>query len=435
MDVVRTEAESELITLSEKARLNGPAWFEDLQAKARADFSELGLPSRRVEAFKYTDLKTLFKTAFPPATGSDKFDQVLLETALGQDLAGLDAYRLVLVNGQFDERLSDNIALDGVDVFSLSDALSNPPSWFEGMGQLEAGERDAVQALNLALVQGGLVVRVEEKVQLDKPLHVVFVSQGEAAQSFASRLYIDVGAGAEVSLVESHVNSGATGMQSNVVTEWRVGSWARVRHYKQTRFGDEVLHLANVIGQLGQETDFKFFQLTVDGGVSRNQIYLTFEGDDAKADVSGVALLDKQTHADMTLVMAHKGTGCESRELFKTVLNGEARAVFQGKVIVEPGAQQTDGEMMSNALLLSETAEFDSKPELEIYADDVVCGHGATSGQIDEELLFYLKARGLPEQAARELLIQAFVGEAFELVEIEALREQFAARASEWYAG
>ena len=187
------------------------------------------------------------------------------------------------------------------------------------------------------------------------------------------------------------------------------------------------------MAKLGQETDYKFFQFTLDGGLTRNQVYVRYDGAEAKADISGVALLSDKSHADMTLVMDHAAVGCESRELFKTVLNDTARAVFQGKVIVQPGAQKTDGEMMSNALLLSEQAEFDSKPELEIYADDVLCGHGATTGQIDDELLFYLKARGIEDAQARALLIQAFVGEALELVENETMREVMIEQVVQWY--
>ncbi len=433
MEIVRTDAENALLAFSERPLLEGPTWFQELQARAREDFLELGLPNRRVEAWKYTDLKSIMRTAFPAAKDASSVSKEALEAGLGAALSGLDAYRLVLVDGRFDESLSDDIAVGGVEFCSLKAAFGNAPSWLEDLGGLKGGERDAVQALNLALVQDGIAVHIEEKCKLDKPLHVVFLSRGEAEASYASRVFFKVGAAAEVSVVESHINLGGTGAQSNIVTEWQVGDWAKVRHLKHSQLPDETVHLANIIGQLGKEVDFGFFQLTVDGGVSRNQIFMRYEGAGSKADISGAALLNGTSHADMTLVMEHDATDCESRELFKTVLNGRSRAVFQGKVIVAPGAQKTDGEMMSKALLLSEDAEFDSKPELEIYADDVLCGHGATTGQIDEDLLFYLKARGIPDAAARQMLIQAFVGEALELVEDEALQAHFTELAAEWY--
>ena len=166
--------------------------------------------------------------------------------------------------------------------------------------------------------------------------------------------------------------------------------------------------------------------------LARNQIYVRFDGEGAATDISGATLAQGSQHCDTTLVVEHNVPACESRELFKLVLNDEARGVFQGKIIVTPDAQKTDGKQMSQALLLSETAEFDSKPELEIYADDVVCGHGATSGQIDEDLLFYLRARGLPEAQARALLIQAFVGETFEALDDEVIGDAFAEVAADW---
>lgn len=433
MEIVRTDAEKNFLSLSQDAMIDGPDWFKDLQAAAREEFQALGLPGRRVEEWKYTDLKSIMKTAYPVAAGG-AVEASALNAALGDQLASIEAYRLVLVDGQLDEALSDEIAMAGAEVLSLKAALSNPPQWLNGLGKLKSGERDAVLALNLALVQGGAAIRLDDKCTLDKPLHVIFASRGDTEASSASRLYFDIGAAAEITVIESHVSLGGSPRQSNLVTEWRVGDWAKVRHLKHTRLGALSVHLANIIGELGRESDFGFFQLTLDGGVSRNQLYMRYLGADAKADVSGVALLHGAAHADMTLVMEHDATGCESRELFKTVLDGRSRAVFQGKVIVAPGAQQTDGEMMSNALLLSEEAEFDSKPELEIYADDVLCGHGATSGQIDDELLFYLKARGIPDDKARQLLIQAFVGEALELVEHEGVRDYFSDLALAWYA-
>jgi Fe-S cluster assembly protein SufD len=166
--------------------------------------------------------------------------------------------------------------------------------------------------------------------------------------------------------------------------------------------------------------------------VARSQVYLRFAGEGSAADISGAFLLRGQQHGDTTLLVEHRVPQCTSRELFKCVLDDEARGVFQGKIIVSPGAQKTDGKQMSGALLLSEGAEFDSKPELEIFADDVVCGHGATSGQINDDLLFYLEARGVPEAQARALLIQAFVGEALEKIDDEALRDALSRASAEW---
>ena len=216
------------------------------------------------------------------------------------------------------------------------------------------------------------------------------------------------------------------------MTELKVGDKAALKHVKLQRDGDDALHLSTWLVELGADARYDAFQFSTGAALARNQVYLRFAGEGAAADMSGAFLLRGQQHCDTTLLVEHRVPHCASRELFKGVLDDEARGVFQGKIIVSPGAQKTDGKQMSGALLLSERAEFDSKPELEIFADDVVCGHGSTSGQIDEDLLFYLEARGIPEAQARALLIQAFVGEALEKVEDEALRERSGAASAEW---
>lgn len=432
MELVRTEAETGLITLSQDAPLNGPSWLKDLQDKARAEFQALGLPNRRVEEWKYTDLKAAMKVAFQPVDQGDVTENQV-NKLIGDELAGLATHNLVFVDGQLNEGLSDLSIGEGVEILSLKAALADDVSWVKPIGSVQQNDRDAVQALNLVLMQGGAAIKIAERKEVSKPIHLIFVSTASSESSVASRLFFDIGAAANVEFIESHVSLKDQASQTNLVTEVLVGDWAKVSHVKFNNDHKESVHLSNVIGKLGKESDYGLFQATLDGGLTRNQVEIRYDGDEAKADISGVALLSGSSHADLTLVMDHAALGCESRELFKTVLDDEGRAVFQGKVIVQPGAQKTDGGMMSKALLLSETAEFDSKPELEIYADDVLCGHGATTGQIDDELLFYLKARGVPDAEARALLIQAFVGEALELIENDTLRDYVIDQTLAWY--
>jgi Fe-S cluster assembly protein SufD len=216
------------------------------------------------------------------------------------------------------------------------------------------------------------------------------------------------------------------------VTEVRVGDKAAIDHVKFQREADAALHLGTSLVRLGADARYGAFQFTTGASLSRNQIFARFDGENSQANISGVALQRGRQHCDTTILVEHLVPHCGTRELLKTVLADEARGIFQGKIIVAPGAQKTDSKQMAQALLLGDGAEFDSKPELEIFADDVVCGHGSTSGQIDEDLLFYLEARGIPAAQARALLIQAFVGEALERVENEALRDAFAAASAEW---
>lgn len=432
MELVRTDAENGLISFSETTNLDGPAWLKELQDTARAEFQALGLPNRRIEEWKYTDLKSAMKEAFQPAAKGE-VSESQINDLLGAELTALETHRLVFVDGQLDAGLSELSIADGVEVHSMKDALASDVSWLQSLGTLQHEARDAVQALNLAMMQGGAALKIDERTKVSQPIHLIFVATSGEASSVSSRLFFDIGAGAEVEFIESHVSLHDVSSQTNLMTEVLVGDWAKVRHVKFTSDHKESVHLSNVVGKLGKESDYGLFQVTLDGGVTRNQIAIRYDGDEAKADISGVALLSGKSHADMTLVMDHAALSCESRELFKTVLDDEGRAVFQGKVIVQPGAQKTDGEMMSKALLLSESAEFDSKPELEIYADDVLCGHGATTGQIDEDLLFYLKARGVSDAEARSLLIQAFVGEGLEIIENDTLRDYVIGRTLAWY--
>jgi Fe-S cluster assembly protein SufD len=241
--------------------------------------------------------------------------------------------------------------------------------------------------------------------------------------------------GSTVTLIEAHValNGSAARSQTNTGTDLVIARGGRLTHIKCMLDG-QATHLSSWSAKLGQAASYEVFHLTPGSALSRNQVFVTFTGEDAKVDVSGLFLGRGRDHIDTTLVIDHAVPGCESRELFKGVLDGRARGVFQGKVIVRPNAQKTDGKQMAQVLMLSEDAEFDSKPELEIFADDVVCGHGSTCAQIDEDMLFYCRSRGIPEAQARAMLIESFAAEAVEKVEDEVLREKLAEIARAWLA-
>ncbi len=211
--------------------------------------------------------------------------------------------------------------------------------------------------------------------------------------------------------------------QVNAAVELVVGDAAHVDHVKLISEGAQALHVSTLLAAIGAHARFNDFTFTTGGAVVRNQIFLRFDGVETVAGIRGATLLAGKQHVDTTLIADHVAVGCQSRELFKSVLDGDSRSIFQGKIIVQPGAQKTDAKMMTQALLLSDRAEADNKPELEIFADDVQCGHGATAGALDQNLLFYLKARGIPQKEAEALLIQSFVGEAIEGIEHAGLRE------------
>ncbi len=414
----------------------GNPWAADLRAKAIDAYAALGLPHRRVEAWKYTDLRSRLTEPHPlaRATGRPLSDAELSEM-LGADIAKLASYRLVILEGELRAELSDIAALKaaGVEVASLTEALQKPPRWLKSaLGKVNPQDRDPVVALNLALMSGGVALRLGKGVTLEKPVHLIHLDGGLEPSSVLTRSVVVLEDGASLDLVENYGGLGGRELQRNAVTEMVVGDKASVNHFKLQRESKDAFHLVTWLVRLGSDARYQAFQFSAGAALSRSQIYACFAGEGSSLDISGALLMRNHQHCDTTLVVEHRVPRCTSRELFKAVLDNEARGVFQGKIIVSPGAQKTDGKQMAQALLLSETAEFDSKPELEIFADDVVCGHGSTSGQIDDELLFYLEARGIPEAEARALLIQAFVGEAVDRIEHEGLRDALGRATANW---
>lgn len=431
------EAYADLFEAAEQALPGaGNSWVADLRAKAIADYGTLGLPHRRVEAWKYTDLRSKLTEphALARPTGAAVSDADIA-AAIGDAIAALPAYRLVVAEGELRADLSDMAGLKaaGIELLSLTEALAKPPAWLKDtLGKVNPQTKDAIVALNLALMSGGVALRVGKDATLDKPIHLVTLDGGPEPAAVMTRNVVLVEDGASLDLIETYAGLGGRALQRNAVTEISVGDKAAVNHVKLQSEAADAFHLVSWLVELHEDARYQAFQFSTGADLSRSQIYAAFAGEGASLDISGALLMHGRQHCDTTLVIEHRVPHCTSRELFKAVLDDEARGVFQGKIIVSPGAQKTDGKQMAQALLLSETAEFDSKPELEIFADDVVCGHGSTSGQIDEDLLFYLESRGVPEQAARALLIQAFVGEAIERIEWEPLREALHRATAAW---
>ena len=407
-----------------------------LREHAIKTYGSLGLPHRRVEAWKYTDLRERIGEIGPLiATLGAVAGEAELEAALGKEIAHVSAYRVVVAEGELRVDLSDRSGIRGagVDVGALAHMLEMPPLWLkDALGQVNPREDDAVLALNTALMTGGVALRLPEGLTLEKPIHLVHLDGTGAAESTFTRNVIVAEKGASATVLESYGTLGAKGLLRNAVTEVKLADKSALHHVKLQHEAVETIHLNVWVVSLATDARYNAFQVSLGAALARNQIYVGFDGEGSATDVSGVTLARGKQHCDTTLIVEHRVPRCESRELYKLVLDDEARGIFQGKIIVLPDAQKTDGKQMAQALLLSETAEFDSKPELEIFADDVVCGHGATSGQIDEDLLFYLQSRGLPEAQARALLIQAFVGEALEVLHDEKLRAAFAATAVAW---
>ncbi len=431
--VMKTAAEAALARAYAEARAELPG--DDAIAAQRAAafdlFAKEGLPHRRIEDWKYTDLRALMRDAKPLASPPDAAARARAKTS-GKLLGDVECRRLVFVDGAFVPELSDTAALEaGLTVGSLADALSgDDPALAEKLGKL-APASDVAVALNTALMGDGAVIRIGAGSTIERPLHLIFVASEKPAATFVRSLVV-VEKRARVMLIESHEGPAGSDYQVNAALELFVGDEAHVDHVKIIDEGSDALHVSTLAAAIGAKARFNSFTFTIGGAVARNQLFLKFDGEDTVAAIRGATLIKGHQHADTTMVVNHIARGCQSREVFKSVLDGEAHGVFQGRIIVKPGAQQTDAKMMTRALLLSERAEADNKPELEIFADDVQCGHGATAGALDPELKFYLMARGIPAAAAEALLIQAFLGEAVEGIEHAGVREALMDSVAAW---
>jgi Fe-S cluster assembly protein SufD len=397
-------------------------------------FAKQGLPHRRVEEWKYTDLRALMRDAKPLAAPPDAAAKARAKTAGGL-LGDIEARRLVFVDGVFVPELSDLRNLEaGLTVASLAQALSaGDPTLAAHLGKL-APANDVAVALNTAFMGDGAVIRIAAGATIEHPLHLLFVVSEKPAATFVRSLVV-IEEGARAMLVESHEGPGGSDYQVNAELELFAGDRAHVDHVKIIGEGSDALHVSTLAAAIGAHARFNSFTFTTGGAVVRNQLFLKFDGEGTVAGIRGASLLKGRQHADTTLIADHIARDCQSREVFKTVLDDEGHGVFQGRIIVRPHAQKTDAKMMTQALLLSERAEADNKPELEIFADDVQCGHGATAGALDDDLKFYLMARGIPAAEAEALLIQAFLGEAIEGIEHAGLREALMESIANWLRG
>jgi Fe-S cluster assembly protein SufD len=375
-----------------------------------------------VEDWKYTDLRAAMRDAPPLAAPPDAAAKAYVDGA--RALAELEARRIVFVDGAFVPELSDLANLEpGLTIGSMAAALAaGEPLVAARLGRVVPSD-DVAVALNTAFMGDGAVIRIAARAMLARPIHLVFGNSGQRPAAIFARSLIVVESGARAMVVESHEGVADCSDQVNAVLELVVGDEAHVDHVKLTGPGAGALHVWTMMATVGARARFNEFLFTTGGAVVRNQLFVRFDGADTVAGIRGATLLKGSQHADVTLFADHAAGACTSREMFKSVLDDSGRSVFQGKIIVRRGAQKTDARMATHALLLTDNAEADNKPELEIYADDVQCGHGATSGALDQDLLFYLKARGIPDKEAETLLIQAFVGEAVEGIEHAGLRD------------
>jgi len=402
---------------------NGQAWTQPLRRSAITRFAELGFPTTHHEEWKYTNVSPITRVPFQPAPSAT--NGLAAKGLASGVIPDLVCTQLVFINGRYAPELSTLRGLPKeVEVGSLAIALQQRPPWIEAHLARHANFEDqAFVALNTAFMGDGAYVYVPRGVVLAEPIHLIFLSQqqGEAAVSYPRNLLV-LEASAQATVIESYIGLANDVYLTNAVTELTLGENAVIEHCKLERESPEAFHIATLQVQQGRSSSVTSHAVTTGGALVRNTLNVVLAGEGAESTLNGLymgtnqQLLDHQTRIDH--VMPH----CTSRELYKGILDGKARGVFNGKIVVHKDAQLTDASQTNKNLLLSENASIDTKPQLEISNNDVKCSHGSTIGRLDANSVFYLRSRGLGEEDARGLLTYAFASELIQRITLEALR-------------
>lgn len=422
--MVREQARHEALT----ARIAGlsfaaTGWLGAARQAALDRLAAMGLPDRRDEYWRYTDPAPLNAAAAVPAAEFDPGDEPPV-------FDGIDRVKIVFVDGVFDPVASDDPRLAGVEIERLTEAGGRPQHWAAGLyGVLEAEAQQPVPrphaALGSAFATDGVLVRVTGRAK--RPVSLIYRHVSDTSDAILHHC-IKIEAGASLTVLES----GPAAARFTKVMEVDLAEGAQFHHIRAQGRDHDRRAITHLFARIAANARFKSFTLTANGRLTRNECVLWLTGPDALAHVAGAAVGDGAFHHDDTVFITHAAERCESRQVFKKVLKNGATGVFQGKILVTQAAQKTDGYQISQSLLLDEDSQFLAKPELEIYADDVKCSHGSTSGAIDETALFYLQSRGVPRRVAQSLLVLAFLAEAITEIEDEAIADDIRGRLEGW---
>ena len=413
-------------------RLAGQArpWLRELRHAALSRFAADGFPGPANEAWKYTSVRPIEQAGFGPAVSAGR-------PLAPPDLTpfwfkGLGAYRLIFVDGFFCAPLAPGDPLpEGVTAVSLAGALNHGDERLRTA--IHRGLRDddaqGFAALNTAFLSDGLYLHLGHNVVLDQPIHIVFVTTEQGAErTLQPRNVIVAEPGSQATIIEHYVSLGELRYFTNTVSEVRVAENAHLEHYRVQQESPRAFHVSGLHVDVERNARYTSHQIDLGGALVRNDLRSRLNGEGAECHINGLYLVDGRRHIDNHTQIDHLVPRASSDEYYKGVIDDRGRAVFHGRIVVHPDAQHTDARQTNNNLLLSPHAEVDTKPQLEIYADDVRCAHGATVGQLDEEALFYLRSRAVDERTARELLTYAFANDVLERVRLDPLRRTLEAR-------
>ena len=407
-----------------KEKGNGDGWLASRREEAMARFAARGFPTTKEEAWRYTSLQPLLRSRFDltPAPQPEALTPALFEQLTFEPW---DCTHLVFLNGRYAPNLS-RIAKqpEGVLLTSLAQAIREHRDLVEEhLGRAADGRTRPLTDLNTTFMRDGLFLHVPRGVVLHEPIHALFVSMsnGTPAMSHPRNLIV-VGEGAQATVLESYAGIGKAPYLTNAVTEVAAEGHAVVDHYRLEREQDSAFHLSDIEARVARSASFSTQAIALGGRLVRQDVGVVLDGEGAECTLNGLYVLDGEQHVDNHTFIDHARPHGTSRELYKGVLDGRSRGVFDGTIVVRQDAQKSDARQVNRNLLLSEEALADSKPTLQIEADDVKCSHAATIGQLEEDALFYLRSRGLGEETARNLLVQAFVSDLLGRIRIEPVR-------------
>ncbi len=400
-------------------------WFSKQRQSAFDIFQESGFPNTRVEDWKYTDVKPIAKNTFSNITESNmasdnnEIDEILIK--------GLDCINLVFINGAYSEKYSDikNIS-NKIVIKSMADALINDESLLKKhLTKHINQELNSFTALNTAFIQDGAYINISANTNIDKPINITYISR-DSNHPFAThpRNLIVMGENSNATIIENYVGSGKVNYFTNSVTETVLLQGAVLKHYKIQQEGSSAFHIASLNTSQSKDSRFESHLVSIGGALVRNNINASLNEEGAEIIMNGLYMTEDVQHVDNHTRVDHLKPHTQSHQNYRGVLNGKSRGVFNGKVVVHPQAQKIEAYQNNANLLLSDDAEIDTKPELEIYADDVKCTHGATVGQLDDDMLFYLRSRAVDEKTARSLLTYAFADEVISEINLKEIQNK-----------
>lgn len=411
---------------------SGIGEISELRKNAINKFTELGYPTMRDEDWRFTNLTPVSKANFKINDNGINIDPVMLKTFLIKDL---ETFLLVFINGRFSKELSQIEQIpEGVTITTLSEAKDVKKEVLsEYFGKFLDFETEAFNALNTAFFEDGIFIHVPDSISVNKPVHALYISHEDEQSMVNSRNLIVVGKNSGLKVIEHYVSTSETTYFSNVVSEVSVGENSNMEHFLLEFESKKAFNISTLRVQQEKYSNIKSHSILFGGAIVRNNVHPVLAGEGGNSLINGLYLSNGRQHMDNFMRVEHASPHCDSRQIYNGVLDDNSRGVFHGRIIVHEGAVKTDAKQTNRNLLLSDSAQIDTKPQLEIYNDDVKCTHGATIGQMDENAIFYLQSRGIPKKEAETIMVKGFTGESFSNMSLLPLREYLEKYADSWF--